>query len=223
MVLDTPATALPCSACAAPCAGDCQNGRPFPCSERVAAAAKLDEQIALDLIPGGFPPDAWALVVRAVVERQRGPVGLPVGGGVLHVLGERDGRAFKAAVAYCSQRQPQDDGSPPADKYTARAAMRALGYRDLAVLFDALEVYFARVQSPARAPGDDDDASGEGRIRAARRPNMGIPSGKSAPDRAFFRRQLGEHFNASPSVGYAYAFETSLRLAISAPHLVPGG
>lgn len=227
MVLDSPATVLPCSTCGARrvVGGfgfvrylDCQNGRPFPCSERVRAAAQLDEQIALDLVPSAFPPDAWAMVVRAIVARQRGPVGLPVGGGVLHVLGEREGRGFRAAISYFAMRA---DGG----KFSGRAEMARLGYRDLGAIFDALDVYFARVESPARPDGDTEDASGEGRVTSERRRGAGSNYGARAhaSDAGFYRRHMAAPFGGETGMERFFQPEAIARLVYSGSSLRAGG
>lgn len=193
MTLDSPSTVLPCTACGAGVVGGfgiwhylpCQNGRRTPCAERLAAVAKLDQQVARDLLPPDFPVDAWSMVVDAVVVASRGPTGLPMGGGVLQVLFGQG--VFRAAVAYFAERR---DGLP----FTARAAMRRrqIG-KDCSHVFDAIDVYFARAHSPACKPEHRADAESGVREQVRRR-NSGVhhpPASPRAADSAFFREVIG--------------------------------
>lgn len=135
MLLDSDPSLVPCTGCGAPEAVGCFTGRPFPCFERRLAVANLDRQIALAFVPPDIPDVAWQMIVDAIVERQRGPSGLPVEGGVLHILGAEGG--FRISTAYFQLRS----GSSP---LIARGEMirhpMGTGFNRV---FDAVDAYFA--------------------------------------------------------------------------------
>lgn len=182
LIYDSPPTLLPCPVCPSghPIAPypPCDNGRSSPCAERVAAVHAFDITVALDLVPPQFPTDAWAMVVQAIVESRRGPTGLPVGGGVLHVLGAEGG--MRVATLYFQERSR-------GVVLSARATMAELKLgRGCGHILDAIDVYFARVNAPPDRREDEE--------KARRFTGLGKQAAKgTARDRAVLR-----HLSAEP-------------------------
>jgi hypothetical protein len=182
---DTHPSAILCTGCDASEGVLCLTGRSFPCFERRRGVAQLDELLATVQQPAGFPPDAWALVVQSIVQHQRGPSGLPVGGGVMHVLHAGGGTC--AAIEYFQQRLC----APP---FAARIAVGRAQLQRFANIFDAIDVWAARASAAHRC-ADDPDANPQKNPRK----NVGaIPPKVSRRSRAFFQEHLANAFDSRP-------------------------
>jgi hypothetical protein len=169
-----------------------------PCSDCVAAAHRFDVALATDFCPPGMPADCWDAVLRSIVWAQTGPTGLPVDGGVLHVLFARGGYQTAATYWYlCTGRLlPGHQGPRVGGCGRARMRMQELAVtaRDrgkvvlgegLRHVMDAIDAYLGGQPSEATRNVNEDGTPGQ--IR--RSSNIGTRTGRGRA-----RRQVDLEF-----------------------------